>query len=78
MWEVLLCMCCFYWLINKAAFGQWCNRVKPGEKPKQRCREGVGGVRKKPCGSARDRCQMKPCLPVSHSHVAIHRIIEMV
>ena len=39
VWKVLLYMCCFYWLINKAAFGQWFNRVKPGRKFKQRWRE---------------------------------------
>ena len=28
VWEVLLSMCCFYWLMNKeAAFDQWLNRV---------------------------------------------------
>ena len=28
VWEVLLYMCCFYWLVNKEiAFGQWLNRI---------------------------------------------------
>ena len=35
VWEVHLYMCCFYWLVNEAAFSQWLNRVKPGRISKQ-------------------------------------------
>ena len=53
--EVLLYMCCFYWLMNKTAFGQYPNRVKPGRKSEHRCGERVGRVRNKTCSLHRSQ-----------------------
>lgn len=55
-------MCYFYWLINKAASGQWLNRVKAGGKSEQRCRERVDGIREK--SYSHHRIQMPPLEPV--------------
>ena len=71
-------MCCFYWFINEAAFGQYFNRVKPGGKSKQICRERVGRVREKAMELlqetfARDSSGLDRTLPVGRNHVVIHR-----
>ena len=60
VWEILLSICCFYWLMNKAAFGQWLNRVKPSRKFKQRWRKRVGRVREKPCSHLQDTDAPEP------------------
>ena len=57
VWEVLLYVCCFYWLMSKAVFGQWLNRVKLGGKSKQRWRERADRVSKKPCCHQRRKMQ---------------------
>ena len=43
MWDVLLYMCCFYWLMNNCHYywiiGQWLSKVKSGRKSEKRFRE---------------------------------------
>ena len=75
VWEVFLYTCCFYWLMNKAAFSQWFNSVNPGEKSEQRCTERVGGVREIPCSC--QRRQTPGALLVKHKPCGKYEIIEM-
>ena len=69
MWEVLLYMCCVYWLMNKeAAFSQWLNKIQSGWK---RYVQTVEGIRKTPgryhVASRGERRELPAgTLPVSH------------
>ena len=71
VWEVLLSMCCFYWLMNKLPWPV--NRQNLGRrgKPNWMLGEWRQSQRKAP---ARDRHWT---LPMSHSHMAIYRLMQM-
>lgn len=58
VWEVFLYTCWFYWLMNKASFGQWLKIIKLHGKSKNRYRERIGKVGEKSCSHHRN--QMPP------------------
>ena len=66
--------------MNKAAFSQGLNRVKPGGKSKQRRRKRVGGVSEEPCRHNKRQIPLpEPAktLLVGHNVVVMHRLMEM-
>ena len=70
-------VCCEYVLLSlvnkEAAFDQWLNRIKPGGKCEQRCRETVLRVEETLCS-----CQSTNMLALeSNNLVVIHSLIEM-
>ena len=73
------CECVLLPLVNKeAAFGQWLNRVNPGRKSDQRCRERESRQSQREAMEPQlDRHLMDRTLPVGYILTTIHRLIEM-
>ena len=76
MWEVLLYMCCFYWLIRKLLLAN--GLTEYSQAGRDIYREKVGRVREQPC-SCLQETDHEPAetLPLGHDLLVMHRLMEM-